>query len=464
MDLYIGKKRKTRPSHFETIVNKSKRRKFNKGEERVRSRHPTGKYSRKTIENGMSSPSTKQNISTATAWLDRESYARRKVHSAQFTESTIPGCTSSDGDHIFNIRMGDPLFSFKSSLKSSGNKGANVFAVLNGINHSNFKSSDELDDGMTFIGLANADYNYSISTDKVAITVETSGSGSVSHNGHEQLKEGDLVGYFTGFYQKICRNGKWTGGPDMKWVNINSGSNKTNRVLPRLMKITPLMLTEQHRTIFNILYASVDANSQTMFPTADKFTALTDSYGRHVKKINKLTNYERYSIAKYNDIMGAAMCIIRTLIDFKVLDAYENNERLSNVTGAVQKKKYKALIEQISHLTGFMTTTSTKHVIKGFTDDEKESMERTKKNIIMKCLERYFISFTSTKMKQAEFTHLNQHTVDENLINAFMNSTFNATNEQNLHYLNKATKCIGVVVKGGQPGDHVDIDRKLTFL
>ncbi len=144
------------------------------------------------------------------------------------------------------------MFAFKRDIRNTGSGHIRVFTALNGIPVSDMKRSSDLDEQIVYVGRSMANYSFSDSgTDKVAITIQISTSASVINNGMTNRKEGDVYGYLTPHYDdKTTFNASW--------VYKNSGHKNTTRILPKMVPITSMFITDTYRDIFYKLYIDSD--------------------------------------------------------------------------------------------------------------------------------------------------------------------------------------------------------------
>lgn len=440
-----------------------------------KTRHPIKKNESESLVDGQRNSTTRQNMSSATVNLAKSYLGGRYAALSAKTNKTIPGIYNNK-DPIFDIKTNDPMFTTIELLQKTGSNAPLVFACLNGMSYAYYPSSEDMDMVIKFLGQSNSDYPYNdLGRDMIALTVNTSGSSTFTNNGITVLKEADRVGYIVGFYDSIQEEPRLK-EPKEDWINNNSGSTKTTRVMPRLTKITPFYITDGLRGVFSKCLINVNTKDRSYFPTAKHITPI--SKGRNPSIAYNFSIKDKFSISKFNEIILSFLAVWRALVPYGLFDGVKEEHKFRQVQvpeeeveeeGEIQEEvigvpkigkveNFNNLMDKINFLTGFHTSNNEKKRINELTPEGKNKLFKNQGDIIQQILKNYFYNYLPPRNKSIEKFKMDAEGWSEDLKPVLKNGVIVGQNVQNKLLFNRVEKIIGTVVKGGGVGKNVDID------
>jgi len=385
--------------------------------------------------NGITNATQRQNVCTATAYIAKTEINSRKAKlRSGMTHNLIPTLQDEDSNaRIFFTKTLDPLFTTDSIISTTGLFSAKVFGSLNGMNYSNYPTSEDCDYDLIFSGLASADYGENhLATDMVPITLVTSGSLSTTHTGYEDIHSGWMVGFKTPYWDKMNNR-----NPDVKWVQENIISAKTSRVVPRLTRITPFGLTDSARRHFTKLILD-NSGKRTYFPTAKHIPV--NMRGRKLVESPGLPH--NAAIGSYNMLCSGIMAGIITLAKRRVITGVGNLDFVGNPgEGKVRLKKF---IEYIAFLIGFYQK-----------NNQNGAEMRRQKEIVSDILAIVHNNMLPQKTKHMEFFGV---PIDGTLRDSIVHGYGSGMDNIFMELVNVFKNFAGRVVKGGRPKGKLDID------
>lgn len=136
----------------------------------------------------------------------------------------------------YNIIQYEPVFTKKEYLKGRIQQAPLVLSVINGINHHNYMTSDEMRNDYVFMGIAETTHDFTnVNEDKQGLATMKAGSTSIINNGNDELKAGDLISFAFPHFNKY--NGDKL---DMNWVKKSKlDKGKNNRLTAQVQKWYP---------------------------------------------------------------------------------------------------------------------------------------------------------------------------------------------------------------------------------
>jgi len=418
----------------------SKRRKLNPRNERV-------------LVNGITDPTQEMAFVTGSAYPFKDLYTNGNARLTGKVQDTVPGLLT-DQDKIFDIRRGDPVFTFLSSLRSVGTDHPKVFTSINGFPHGRYGTSDDFDDDIQLIGFSMSQYSFTDhGTDKVPMSVYITSSLTTPNNGKKDLLSADLVAYKIAYFNKKSSDPKYN-SVDINWVKSNSGDVKTTRIYPQLTKVTPDYYKDIYRHIYCKLILNTEERDErkSFFPTAARLGSV--STGRTSVQMSQFTPTERLAISKYNDIVSTSLNVIISLIQNGILDG-AGQRQIGIITGTRTRQTNMAdLINAISQFSGFTK------LPRNATDIEK----RTKKNVIMSIIEGCFSQYLPTRSKGIWLEKMKVSGIPQNIIKTLEQTASIGQDVMIRGMMNRQRKIIGKVIKGGKRGQPVDIDARVTLM
>jgi hypothetical protein len=407
----------------------------------------------KPLLNGLVNPVQEQAEVTQNAWLNRDMFNRSHSNMAGNLKNIIPGIVT-DKDKILDVRVGDPGIAFKADMQRTGVDHVRFFSPLNGIDVSKYENNFDMDQDWSFIGWVMANYAYADpGTNKVASTLQVSVSRSVINTGYGPLKEGDVVALVT---PPFDNNSNEVGMKlDKEWIKMHSGCTETTRVLPKLVKITPMWILDIYRDIFYKLFIhSSDVsrmNSQkSLFPSS-KWT-LT-STGRSEYPLRKLRVQERLAVASHNAVCKESLSMIATLVIHGELDGTRENITIATTNrplpeGTSKISQTKKLMDRLAYLVGYTEPGDYKKA-----NFQLKSQRQKVTNDFIKIL---YYPYMYRKMKAA-LDIMFENTFNEELYHLFRTSK----DAQVIFYdilLTRLDKTIGVITCAGDKSQQVNVD------
>lgn len=179
-------------------------------------------------ENGIRGPVTQQAYIRIDSQVDSAELVERLRISSVSAANCIPGI---ENQHVFNIYFGQLVFARNDKLKNMSAGNPEIFGCLNGLDHSQYTTSEEMEEDFTFMGVsinerAVVDDLFTIhSPKKLGLGLQRGGSISIINHSRGVIRPGSLLCWkFPKFNKNIAGQ-----HPDAEWANrIKFGSSDSN--------------------------------------------------------------------------------------------------------------------------------------------------------------------------------------------------------------------------------------------
>ncbi len=427
-------------------------------------RHSSRFAERSPITHGIPKETTEQGVIISSVAPHLDDIRRRKGGSVG---THIP-TSFINGDNVYDIKKGDPLFSYSKNMSTTFPL---AFSSLNGISIDRYKTSYELEQALTFLGIAQEPFSFKHgSTTRLKLSNAVCITGTIVNTGTQHLFPGDKVRYTVPYYNihDNPSNGVVTKFPDKEWVESVSGSSKTARVSPHLMKVDTESLVRREESSFYKLIANSDiaardrTSSTKFFPTLKIISA-----GRgNVKAMAQKMQFDPQSLtalAQYTSIGISAYNVIETLIENNVLQFNMDHAEETGIQRGAPAGK------NLQHMAGLIGLYSS-HQFKEWKDLDRTKNPRLMTKILQSILFKQYYNFLSPGLKRK---------IDAERMGGgeargfrfdkmFFRGLKCGSQASLMHiygqYLSEMKHIVGTIVKGGAPHETVDVDMRSTYI
>ncbi len=136
---------------------------------------------------------------------------------------------------MYNIRKNEPVFAKKEHLEGRLSQPPLVLSVINGINHREYMTSEEMRDDYEFMGLAETSHDFTNpNDDKQLLATTKAGSRPMINNGNDELRSGDLIRFAFSPFNKFKGDEPGT----VEWVKrVKRDKNQDGRLIAEVQKV-----------------------------------------------------------------------------------------------------------------------------------------------------------------------------------------------------------------------------------
>ncbi len=383
---------------------------------------------------------------------------------------TIPGTKEDLG----TIRKGDPLFTMVEWAESGHSKKSLVFTALNGLPISGCKTSTDMDRKIMFVGYAAEGFQLGdISRELMDITADVCTQRTVVNTGPSPLWPGDRVCYITPFWDSTNYApmlaltspgvapvaGDRPRYPDGGWVASVSGHPKSTRVVPHLTKVTPEMITETSRHVFNRLFVNAVTGSlgggaakTSIYPVLPLCTAPTEAGRRDMStREGNLDGDDILAGTRYASIGASAWHAIDLLVSEGILTFGPSTRTRSHVKN----------MDLVADMLGLYQTRLRGEEEKA---DPRREIAKQRLRIVKQMLFRTFYPFITPTLKSQTSAEIAKHQImagghrdmyEPAMIAGLLETGRASERYAHMKMLSATQLLVGRVTMGGMPGEEL---------